>query len=1524
MILTCKFINRIIGYIIVLVLFLQSCGTSFNDLIARETTDEATEISKQIDLTSLVNKELIASGGNLVTFYEQYGRLQADVRVDESQKEPNYKYLPVVIEKGTDLAYLQYLDLTTQQGRIQFEAPKSDQPGYVKVLGGALRGGMMEGDNYQQKEKRKKLVNDSQIRTTPRQGLDLPLAFERALLSQLPQGYELGAAYGEGDCFFDALAQWVNKVNHTDVNTGKYLRMLCHEFYQKNKRLVADWDFKDSREEVKSEVQYEQHEYNYSKIQYTADECGKEFNKDICIWGRPWVEGIILSRELDLKGICIIEAFQDPDTGEPVVSYHTVDQEGYKSSINEEKGWRLIEQGDIPVLVNAQGKLHFVPLWKKGKGLGDEEQVLKNISGIENQQRIEKQRGFSDSINIGVGEDRTTDKGKGKELRKEEQAFLDYGNNPVDPQSSFKLGQRAYQKWEQEKTDEAYQEALEWLKKSADQKYPAARILLKRLKRQIAFEKRYFNKFLPTISQDEIHYNFHEDKLGYGGMGVVFKAIYKNSPVAFKKLKGFSEENVEAFRAEAMIMSNCQHKHIISFIGYCPDEEGFLMEYMPKGSLWDLLRGNEEISWKLRYQIAIDISEGMCYLHDRNILHHDLKSQNILLDNKGRAKLTDFGISILKSENSTFGKWEDEGSYRWLAPEVLLSEINTKASDVYSYGMVLWQLGARKEPFAELKGLIPVYEHVKKGNREVISEDTPSVIKKIIELCWLSEPPLKKETDIHERPKMKQVRHLLESGYLALLEYETAIMYDKGLGVPQDKSQAIAFFIKAAKQGHYSEAQYRLGLAYAEGEGVGKDNRKAVKWFIKSAKQGHIEAQYQLGSKCLKGQAALYEKQFKWLQKAAQQGHAKAQYKLAIIYLESKRIENNIERAVFWLLKSANQGNIRAQYSLTVMYINGRGLDQDYSKALKWCQKAAEQGDIEAQNYVESLTELVENINQAEQGDSNAQYRLGLIYQNGYGDIKNIEKAIGWYQKAAKQGNMEAQSKLGYIYKVGCGISENYKKAVKYLQKAAVQGHIEAQYMLGIMYKNGWGIDKDDREAVTWYTRAAVQGHIEAQCKLGYIYKSGSGVCEDYEKAAKWYQKAADQGNKDANDTVKKLIPILEIVKKAQQGDTAAYYSLGEVYYHHGGVLVQDCNRAVEWYRKGAEQGHAEAQCALDLCYLYGTGVNKNKLNALKWISKAAQQGYAKAQYKLGLMYQEGIVVKKANLKAVEWFIKAAKQGHIEAQFSLGVLYKQGTDDVIKNYKNALKWYQEAADQGHAVAQNNLGVMYSDGIGVTQDHTKAVELYQKAAEQRLAIAQSNLGWMYENGYGIGQNYKKALKWYKKAARQRNVTAYYRLGYMYQNGWGNTKNYEKAIYWYQEAAYQQDISAKEELKKLIDSIIQLDRGTFIKVLPTLGEKILKIIDNVKYGELDLFKNRLTDVSILILFSNPVFKARLNDIHTIILTGNWLTDIGVLTLADSLEGTQVSTVYLSDNNVSHATKEIIHRVYSSIEWVWNYWV
>lgn len=163
-----------------------------------------------------------------------------------------------------------------------------------------------------------------------------------------------------------------------------------------------------------------------------------------------------------------------------------------------------------------------------------------------------------------------------------------------------------------------------------------------------------------------------------------------------------------------------------------------------------------------------------------------------------------------------------------------------------------------------------------------------------------------------------------------------------------------------------------------------------------------------------------------------------------------------------------------------------------------------------------SLYNLDEIKLQAKQGNADAQYNLGVIYEQGIGISVDSKKAINWYQKAAEQGRFEAQYNLGLMYSRGVGGKQDYRKAKKWFGKAAESGDAQSQTLLGVLYAEGKGVAQNYEEAVKWYQKAADQGNPEAQALLGEMYLVGKGVTEDYKKAAALFRKAAQQGDADS------------------------------------------------------------------------------------------------------------------------------------------------------------------------------------------------------------------------------------------------------------------------------------------------------------------------------------------------------------------------------------------------------------------------
>lgn len=152
----------------------------------------------------------------------------------------------------------------------------------------------------------------------------------------------------------------------------------------------------------------------------------------------------------------------------------------------------------------------------------------------------------------------------------------------------------------------------------------------------------------------------------------------------------------------------------------------------------------------------------------------------------------------------------------------------------------------------------------------------------------------------------------------------------------------------------------------------------------------------------------------------------------------------------------------------------------------------------------------------AEQGDAEAQFKLGCSYYSGDGVPQNLAEAVIWYRKSAEKGHSGAQLNLGSVLKDGEGVPKDEVEAMKWFLKSAGQGDKAAQHSVGILYYFGNGVAQDYSEAAIWFLKAAEQGFAPAQHNLGYMYKTGSGVPRSLPEAMKWTLKAAYQGWLDA------------------------------------------------------------------------------------------------------------------------------------------------------------------------------------------------------------------------------------------------------------------------------------------------------------------------------------------------------------------------------------------------------------------------
>jgi TPR repeat protein len=192
---------------------------------------------------------------------------------------------------------------------------------------------------------------------------------------------------------------------------------------------------------------------------------------------------------------------------------------------------------------------------------------------------------------------------------------------------------------------------------------------------------------------------------------------------------------------------------------------------------------------------------------------------------------------------------------------------------------------------------------------------------------------------------------------------------------------------------------------------------------------------------------------------------------------------------------------------------------------------------------------------------------------------------------------------------------------------------------------------------------------------------------------------------------------------------------------------------AMQWYRKAAQEGDANAQHAVGALYLNGLGVAPNPHEAMRWFRKAAEQGNSDAQFAIGVMYGTGDSVQLDYAEAMKWYLKAAEQGNSEAQYNIGALYYNGLG-IPKNIEEAMKWISKAAEQGNEEAKNKLKELTAASPKFDADQVAA--LLDKRAPSETPenlTAEYNRGVAYQNGEGVAKNLIQAATWYFRAALQ---------------------------------------------------------------------------------------------------------------------------------------------------------------------------
>eukprot|EP00743_Colponemidia_sp_Colp-15_P008622 GILK01009382.1.p1 GENE.GILK01009382.1~~GILK01009382.1.p1 ORF type:complete len:715 (+),score=107.63 GILK01009382.1:72-2216(+) len=392
----------------------------------------------------------------------------------------------------------------------------------------------------------------------------------------------------------------------------------------------------------------------------------------------------------------------------------------------------------------------------------------------------------------------------------------------------------------------------------------------------------------------------------------------------------------------------------------------------------------------------------------------------------------------------------------------------------------------------------------------------------------------------------------------------------------------------------------------------------------------------------------------------------------------------NYEKAFEFYLQSAHGGFVGAMKMLAGMHERGEGIPKDTPVAFEWYNRAAEKNDADALYHVGRMFEkgfgpdgevdldsAVSFYKQAaEMNHADALADLGYMYEHGAGGLRrDYLEASHLYLNGAEQGNARAQNNLGSLFYRGLGVPLDYTQAVQWFKRSADQGNANAMNNLGICYEAGHGVLKDDDMAKQLYSDSLSRGNLHAATNLGFLHMRAGGFSgnqEEYEKAAALFRMGVGQGSVDA------------------------MYYMG-LLFENGLGVDKDGKTSFSYYRRAADAGHVKA-CTRAGSMLYsGAGVARpDPAKAMEYYKRAAEEEDPEALNHLGILYEEGKGTDISYETAVRCFERAAELGNVDAMCNLAFLMEKGLGFRGPNKEDAMQLLHRAANLGSVQAQITL------------------------------------------------------------------------------------------------------------------------------------------------------------------------------------------------------------------------------------------